>query len=291
MNQLVSQQAGGALVFKGTVSEPASVSVGGKPATVTADKRFEGQAVVPGAAGQVAVTATDPSGNVRTSTYQVSQGATSRSFSYDLNGNMTSDGTRTYEWDADNRLVEVKEGGATVASYGYGARKLRAGKTSGGNTWSYVYDDSQNLIESRASEGTVQRYVQGPGIDEPLAMMAGGVASYFTTDHLGSVVATTDGGGSELLNRLYDPWGNLLTGATDAGPAFTGKEWDPEVGLYYYRARYYSPTQGRFISEDPAGLADGALRYAYVRNQPLTWRDPLGLFRVRGFDASDGTIC
>jgi hypothetical protein len=60
MNQLVSQQAGGALVFKGTVSEPANVTVGGKPATVTADDRFEGQAVVPGGTGQVAVTATDP---------------------------------------------------------------------------------------------------------------------------------------------------------------------------------------------------------------------------------------
>jgi hypothetical protein len=69
MNQLVSQQAGGALVFKGTVSEPASVTVGGKPATVTVDNRFEGQAEVPEGTGQVDIVATDPSRNVRTSTY------------------------------------------------------------------------------------------------------------------------------------------------------------------------------------------------------------------------------
>ena len=101
MNQLVSQQAGGALVFKGTVSEPATVTVGGTPATVATDNRFEGQADVPEGTGQVQVTATDPSGNVRTSTFEVSQAGTPKSFTYDLNGNMTSDGTRTYEWDAE----------------------------------------------------------------------------------------------------------------------------------------------------------------------------------------------
>jgi hypothetical protein len=90
MNQLVSQQAGGALIFKGTVSEPAAVTVGGKPATVTADNRFEGQAAVRSGTGQVAVTATDPSGNLRTNTYEVSQGATSKSFTCDPNGNPTS---------------------------------------------------------------------------------------------------------------------------------------------------------------------------------------------------------
>jgi len=82
MNQLVSQQAGGALVFKGTVSEPASVTVGGKPATVTVDNRFEGQAEVPEGTGQVDIVATDPSGNVRTSTYEVSQTGAGESFTY-----------------------------------------------------------------------------------------------------------------------------------------------------------------------------------------------------------------
>ena len=95
------------------------MTVGGKSGTVTTDNRFEGQAVVPTGTGQVAVTATDPSGNLRTDTYEVTQGATSKSFTYDLNGNMTSDGTRTYEWDAENRLVAVKQGGALVASYTY----------------------------------------------------------------------------------------------------------------------------------------------------------------------------
>jgi RHS repeat-associated protein len=288
MNQLVSQQAGGALVFKGTVSEPANVTVGGKPATVTADNQFEGQAVVPSGTGQVVVAATDPSGNLRTNTYEVAQDATSKTFTYDANGNMTSDGTRTYEWDAENRLVAVKEGANTIASYSYGAQKLRMSKTAAGQTWSYVYDDSQNVVEVRLGSGTVQRYMHGSGIDEPLGVVAGGVASYFTADHLGSVISTTDSAGNATLRRQYDPWGNLLAGQADGGPAFTGKEWDPEAGLYYYRARYLDPTSGRFLSEDPVGRIGGPNLYAYVRNAPLLWRDPMGLWRVKGFPGNWG---
>ena len=167
MNQLMSQQAGGALVFKGTVSEPANVTIAGKPATVTADNKFEGQAVVPGGTGQVAVTATDPSGNVRTSTYQVSQGATSKSFTYDLNGNMTSDGTRTYEWDAENRLVAAKEGGATVASYTYRNDGIRTSKTAGGVTTSYVLEGPSVAAEQLPGAG-VRTHYYGLGIDDIL---------------------------------------------------------------------------------------------------------------------------
>jgi YD repeat-containing protein len=185
MNQLVSQQAGGALVFKGTVSEPASVTVGGKPATVTADNRFEGQAAVPGGTGQVAVTATDPSGNVRTSTYQVSQGATSKAFTYDANGNMTSDGMKTYEWDAENRLVAVKEGANTIASYTYNKDGLRTSKTVAGARTDYIRE-VDSVVEDRQSAGAVTRHFQGPGLDNILAMQdgAGPWSGFFTSERV-----------------------------------------------------------------------------------------------------------
>jgi len=64
--------------------------------------------------------------------------------------------------------------------------------------------------------------------------------------------------------------------------AYTAREWDPEVNLYYYRARYYDPKVGRFISEDPSGMADGLNLYAYVGNRPATWTDPSGLWAVAG---------
>ncbi|MCL4471289.1 MAG: RHS repeat-associated core domain-containing protein [Gammaproteobacteria bacterium] len=61
---------------------------------------------------------------------------------------------------------------------------------------------------------------------------------------------------------------------------YTGRE--PDVtGLIYYRARYYDPTIGRFISRDPAGMPDGINQYAYVRNNPVNFTDPLGLYAKR----------
>ena len=79
------------------------------------------------------------------------------------------------------------------------------------------------------------------------------------------------------LTRQYDPWGNLLQGQGTGGYAFTGREWDTETGLYYYRARYYDSKLGRFVSEDPAGLRSGLNRYAYVANRPINLTDPSGL--------------
>jgi RHS repeat-associated protein len=83
------------------------------------------------------------------------------------------------------------------------------------------------------------------------------------------------------LTRRYDTWGNPLQGSEIAGYAFTGREWDPESGLYYYRARYYDPKIGRFLSEDPIPIAlrthEEVNPYAYVMNRPINAVDPSGL--------------
>jgi RHS repeat-associated protein len=280
MNQLTSQQAGGALVFKGTVSEPATVTVGGKPATVTVDNRFEGQADVPEGTGQVQVTATDPSGNVRTSTYEVSQAGTPKSFTYDLNGNMTSDGTRTYEWDAENRLVAVKEGPTTIASYTYNHGGIRTSKTTAAGTTTYILED-ESVVEERDGSG-VTKHFHGPGVDNVLATQdPGGVITFLTRDHLRSVREHVDSAGATVtLRRDYDPWGSLSSAVGFSGWAFTGRETDGDVALQYHRARYYTPALGRFLSEDPLRLKGGLNFYAYVGNAPTVKTDPLGLFRI-----------
>lgn len=88
----------------------------------------------------------------------------------------------------------------------------------------------------------------------------------------------TNAVGAVTLNRRYDAWGNLEVGASEPGYAFTGREWDSETGLYYYRARYYDSAQGRFISEDPLGLETGDSNfYPYAGNQPVVNVDPSGL--------------
>jgi RHS repeat-associated protein len=275
-DQLHSRQPGGALAFKGTLNEPATVTVGGKPAEVKADNTFQGQATVPSGTSTVQVQAQDPSGNVRTNTYQVSQTGSTTSYSYDSNGNLTSDGTRTYEWDAANRLVRVTQGATELARFVYDGLGRRAQKIAGGVTRTYVYD-GEDTLEERLTTGTVYRYVHGPGIDEPLARTdAGSVAAYYLADHLASVVQETSATGAVTLTREYDPYGNLIQGASTSGYAFAGREWDVETALYYYRARYYTPEVGRFISEDPARSDHGLSLYTYVRNNPLNYTDPLG---------------
>jgi RHS repeat-associated protein len=276
-NQLTSRQAGGALVFRGTVNEPATVAVQGKPAQVTPDNRFEGSAQVASGTNTVAVMATDPSGNVRTNTYQVSQSGSPTSYTYDANGNLTSDGIRSFEWDAVNQLARVTQGGIELARFVYDAWGKRAQKVAGGVTRTYIYD-GDDVIEERLSSGPVYRYVHGPGIDQPWARTDGGSGTiYYLADHLGSVVQETSAAGTATLTREYDPYGNLIQGAGTSGYAFTGREWDAEIALYYYRARYYDPKTGRFLSEDPIDWLVGLSSFAYVANAPTRFIDPTGL--------------
>jgi RHS repeat-associated protein len=284
MNRLLSHQPGGILNLRGTVNEPANVTIQGQPAAVDASNRFTGSAPVPQGTSNVVVTATDPAGNLRTNTYQVSGSGSTRTFTYDNNGNLASkvEGavTTTYEWDAENRLLAVKQGANTLASFSYDGSGRRATKTAGGVTTTYVYDGSQ-FLEERPSAGATKRYVYGLGPDHVLAQVVSGTISYNVVDHLGSVVRTTDSTGMPVLTREYDPWGNLVQGSTSSGYAFTGREWDAEIELHYYRSRYYSASLGRFVSEDPISLRGGLNLFAYVGSSPLQYRDPSGLLRLR----------
>jgi RHS repeat-associated protein len=276
MNRLLTQVPGGALAFRGTLSEAATVTIAGKPAAVTGSNAFSGTAPVPAGTSQVTVQATDAAGNVRTNVYQVTQTGPTKTFTYDPNGNLTGDGSKTYEWDAANRLTAVKQGGSTLASFTYDGNGRRATKTASGTTTTYVYDGAQ-FLEERPSAGATKRHVYGPGIDQPLAQVSGGATTYSVADHLGSVVRATDQAGAPTLTREYDPWGNPLQGSATSGFAFTGREWDAEVQLAYYRARYYEPRIGRFINEDPVRILGGLNLYGYVRNNPVNLVDAFGL--------------
>jgi RHS repeat-associated protein len=276
MNRLLSQAPGGGLVFRGAVNEPASVAVGGQPASVSGANQFSGTAQVPAGSSQVTVQATDPTGNLRTNTYEVTQTGATKSFTYDANGNLTSDGAKTYEWDAERRLTAVKQGGNTLASFSYDSKARRASKSAAEVTTTYVYDRAQ-FLEERSSVGATKRHIYGPGIDRPLAQVVGSTNSYLVSDHLGSVTQVTSSSGAPTLSRAYDPWGNLLLGSTTGGYAFTGREWDPETELYYYRARYMAPKIARFSTEDPLRFRAGTNFYAYVKNEPISRTDPSGL--------------
>lgn len=168
----------------------------------------------------------------------------------------------------------------TETSFLYDPLGRLVSKTIGDTTTDYLYDGHHILVETiRTSAGTERfLYIYGPGIDEVLARknMATGEMTYFHADALGSIVATTNGAGQKTASYDYGPFG-VPSANHPGGPAFTGRWWYPEVQLYNYRARWYSPHQGRFISEDPIGFAGGVNFYAYANNNPVLYRDPFGL--------------
>jgi RHS repeat-associated protein len=100
----------------------------------------------------------------------------------------------------------------------------------------------------------------------------------FLTDSLGSAVATTDATGAVATQYTYEPFGNASsTGSISSNASQnTGRENDG-TGLYFYRARYYSPRTQRFISQDPIGFAGGSANlYSYAFSSPSNFRDPSG---------------
>jgi RHS repeat-associated protein len=278
LNQLLTRQAGGALAFRGTTSEPASVTVAGKAAQTAADNTFRAQAPVGPGTTDVAVAATDASGNVRTSTYRVSTSGAGTTYTYDPNGNLASktEGTDTwtYEWNAENQLTRVTKNSVEQARFSYDPLGRRVEKVAGSVTASFTYDRDNILREMQGA--TTLKYVHGRSADEPLAADGGTALEYFHRDGLGSIVKVTDAAGAVTLAREYDAWGILQAGGGEPGYAFTGREWDPETGLYYYRARYYDAATGRFLATDPVKGFDRSA-YAYVRNNPVRYVDPTGM--------------
>jgi RHS repeat-associated protein len=280
LNQLVSLSAGGPLRIQGTLDEPGTVTVNGTQARQPSATTFEADLNLPPGTHTVTVQATDARGNPRTQTYEVDVTGSSGSFAYDPNGNLTaktdSTGAWTYEWNALNQLVRVDKDGTEVARFAYDPLGRRLEKASAGATTAYAYDGADILRET--ATGAAVRYVHGPGIDEPLAKEDGsGALSPYHADALGTVTKTTDFTGTVTLTREYDAWGNLQQGGTVSGYAFTGREWDPEVGLFYYRARYYAPQLGRFVAEDPLGFVSGINHNVYVQNSPVNLIDPSGM--------------
>ena len=278
-NQLVQSAGGGTLRVRGTLDEAGSATVNGQPAQMRSGNVFEATIQASTGTTTFTVEARDTTGNVTTKAYQVEVGGAGASYSYDANGNLTQkvDGASTwaYEWNAEGQLKRVSLNGNEVARFSYDPNGRRVEKVAGGVTTSYLYEGEDILREVRGA--VIFKYVHGPGVDEPLAREEGtGTLSYYHADGLGSVLKRTSQTGAVVHEYRYDAWGNVEAGAAEPGYAFTGREWDPEIGLAYYRARYYAPAVGRFLSEDPLGSRRGLRRYPYVENQPVRFIDPFG---------------
>jgi RHS repeat-associated protein len=227
----------------------------------------------------IEIAATDGSGNVRTDTYEVDVDGPRAVYQYDANGNLIerTEGPTiwSYEWNGENQLTRVLRDGVEVARFAYDPLGRRVQRTTALAATVYTYDDTHILQETSVPGDTI-RYIHGPEIDEPLAAERDGELTFFHLDALGSVVGTTNADGEQRSSIRYDAFGDPEEDIP-SGYAYTGREWDAETGLYYYRARYYDPRTGRFISEDPIGYSDGPNLYAYVAGDPINRRDPSGM--------------
>ncbi len=251
-----------------------------------------------------------------------SGGTRAHVYTYNDSGNMVYDGTYTYGYDPENRLVGVHKSGSygtltlgdamdspltytddvgwtgslpalpppepaatnwRYLEYTYDASGRRIEKKYDYETVTkYVYDGDQCIAEYNAYNQLKRKYIYGPGVDQPIclidSMTSPAVTAYYHFDALGSVVTLTNSSGNTVEVYEYDVYGRV--GATDANHPnrilFTGREYDKETGLYYYRARYYNPQIGRFLQTDPLGYGPGMNLYRYCSNNPMLLLDPLG---------------
>jgi RHS repeat-associated protein len=216
-------------------------------------------------------------------------GASLGALTYDLNGNLiqkkSGATTTTLTYDALNRVTQVQKTGVSTQAYQYDDQGRRVRRTVGSTVVQYIYS-GPDIATQYGTTWTAPTaiYTHGPGMDDPLIRTTSTATQYYHQDGLGSVVAVSGPGGTLDASARYDAWGVTLT-ATGTIPVYgyTGREPDP-IGLVYYRARYYDPAAGRFVSRDPIGLDGGDINlYAYVGNNPVNHNDPDGLFVEKPF--------
>ncbi len=234
-----------------------------------------------------AVTTTYTTNNLNQ--YTMLAGGISATLSYDAKGNLLSEGTNIYAYDFENRLMTVN--GGTTAKYFYDALDRRILKVAGPDSTFYEYAQLRIIEERNTTSGPVTAsFVYGADLDEVLTMQRGGQTYFYHQNALGSVTQITNTAGVIVEQYEYDAYGQFsifngayapLTASVIGNPVlFTGQRYDTESGLFFYKARYYSPVLGRFMQRDPLGFVDGMSVYEYAVSNPSNYTDPMGLCSV-----------
>ena len=235
----------------------------------------------------------DPVGNRQSASSSLS-GVNSGSFTYtvddetstdtyDANGNTTTSGGKTFTYDSENHMTSMTANG-TVVTMVYDAFGNRVAKTVNGVTTQYLVEDDVNptglpqVVEETVNGAVTRSYTYGlERISEAQPIQGAWTPSFYEYDGAGSVRQLTNAANSVTDTYEYDAFGNAVnkTGATPNNYLYRGEQYDPDLGLYYLRARYYNPATGRFLSVDP--LADeGQRRYEYAAANPVDGMDPNG---------------
>ena len=212
-------------------------------------------------------------------------------YAYDSEGNMvtrTNAGTgviTTYDYDHRNRLVRLTERIGSVVmqtlEFAYDANDRRLSESINGSTFTFAYDRDDAWADLGVGGAIAARYLQGDRIDDlQAAHRATSGTNWYLTDHIGSVRGVVNSSGSVVARIGYDGFGRVVS---ESGQSlgdrfrFTGREKVSTTGLYFYRARFYDPVLGRFLSSDPIGFAgDDYNLYRYAANNPISLTDPTG---------------
>jgi RHS repeat-associated protein len=196
-------------------------------------------------------------------------------------------------WNTQGQLLSVATNSILAESYTYGPLGRRLSTTDSSGTVYHVYDGDHCAADVSPSGNPLRIYTWGAGIDNLLAVTVFSPSStntyYAVKDHLGSVHALIDASGTVAASYAYDAWGNVLSSTINYSLLtvnslrylWQGREYSHAAGLYNFRARWYNPEWGRWLSPDPVGLEGGLNLYEFCRNDPVNCVDPYGLWGIQ----------
>jgi len=240
----------------------------------------------------------DSNGNRNMASYiyttgnEITADAAGNSFTEDDDGNVvtktdSSGNVWTYTFDFHNRLTEVVEknsGGTTILTesmtYDVFGNLIGLAVNGTPQRWT-VFDGVNPYLDFNGSGTLTQRWLTNPTARDQYfaSVSAAGTVEWLLTDDLGSIREVVSSGGSALDKITYGAFGNILSQTNSScAPRFlyAGGEWDGNLGLYLFGARWDDPVDGRWVSRDPLGLRPDDNPYRYVENAPLALTDPTG---------------
>lgn len=286
LNQLTGRTGGtGSITLTGTVSQPSLVTVNGSSVQVKANK-FSANVPVTAGTNDIPIVATNPN-HTDKSTSKIARlvvsGSGSQTYTYDLNGNLVSDGSRSFTWDARNRLTSITYADSSTTTFAYDGQDRRVSivETSGTlTTTKKLLWVGNSIAEEHDANDTVTKRYYSRGMQ---VISGTNAVNYFSTaDHLGSIRELTNSSGAVQTRYDYDPYGRRTTARvsgtdnTDADFGFTGHYYHAPSGLALTLYRAYDPDAARWLSRDPIMEKGGINLYNYAVSNPVKNIDRYG---------------